>query len=290
MLAGGHSLIPMMKLRLAQPPALVDVGRVAELSGIRATGADTIVVGALTRHAEIAASELLRAACPLLAEAAGKIGDPQVRNRGTIGGNIAHADPASDLPAVLVALAPPCSARPAASGRCRRRTSSSTCCPPTCGRGSSSPPSRCRALAAGTGSGYLKVEHPASGYAVCGAAAWSRFDGGSCTGGGLAFNGVTAMPVDGSAVGAALVGGAADDAAIAAAVAGHLRSTSRSATSTPPASTGSSWRRSTAGARWPPPATGRGAEPPVRPTAATPDDRSARPPVHRRGPGGPPPA
>ena len=103
LLAGGHSLIPMMKLRLATPAALIDIGRIAELRGLSENG-DTLSVGALTTHTELADSELLAASCALLSEAAAQIGDPQVRNKGTIGGNIAHADPASDLPAVLVAL------------------------------------------------------------------------------------------------------------------------------------------------------------------------------------------
>src|SRR5262245_61797847 len=102
-LAGGHSLIPLLKLRLAAPPALVDIGRIADLRGVTAKGS-TIRIGALTTHAELASSSVLRDQCAILAEAAAQIGDPAVRNRGTIGGNIAHADPASDLPAALVAL------------------------------------------------------------------------------------------------------------------------------------------------------------------------------------------
>mgnify|MGYP003693703643 CR=1 FL=1 len=103
LLAGGHSLIPLMKLRLAAPPALVDIGRIPELRGISRSG-DTIRIGALTTHAEIAASAELQKSAAALSEAAGLVGDPAVRSRGTIGGNIAHADPASDLPTVLVAL------------------------------------------------------------------------------------------------------------------------------------------------------------------------------------------
>src|SRR5215467_10569499 len=103
LLAGGHSLIPLVKLRLASPPALIDIGRIAELRGI--TVKDAVVrIGALTTHSEIAASAAVRENCPALAEAAQMIGDPAVRNRGTIGGNVAHADPASDLPTVLTAL------------------------------------------------------------------------------------------------------------------------------------------------------------------------------------------
>jgi carbon-monoxide dehydrogenase medium subunit len=103
LLAGGHSLLPMMKLRLATPAVLIDIGQVTELSGITADG-DELVIGATTRHAELAASDLVRAGAPLLAHAAAQVGDPQIRHRGTIGGSLAHADPAADLPMALVAL------------------------------------------------------------------------------------------------------------------------------------------------------------------------------------------
>jgi carbon-monoxide dehydrogenase medium subunit len=103
LLAGGHSLLPMMKLRLAQPEVLIDIGGLAELAGVTADG-DELVVGATTRHADLAASELIRAEAPLLAYAAAQVGDPQIRHRGTIGGSLSHADPAADLPMALVAL------------------------------------------------------------------------------------------------------------------------------------------------------------------------------------------
>src|SRR5207249_4888000 len=103
LLAGGHSLIPLLKLRLAAPSALIDIGRIAELKGV-AVKDGTVRIGALTTHADLAASAALAESCPALAEAAQQVGDPAVRNRGTIGGNVAHADPASDLPTVLTAL------------------------------------------------------------------------------------------------------------------------------------------------------------------------------------------
>jgi carbon-monoxide dehydrogenase medium subunit len=102
-LAGGHSLLPLMKLRLAQPSVLVDIGRLGDLSYIRDAG-DHIAIGALTRHMDVEKSPVLAQHVPLLAHAAGHVGDPQVRHRGTIGGSIAHADPASDLPATTLAL------------------------------------------------------------------------------------------------------------------------------------------------------------------------------------------
>jgi len=102
-LAGGHSLLPLMKLRLAQPSVLVDIGRLSDLSYIRDAG-DHIAIGALTRHMDIETSPVLAEHVPLLAHAASHVGDPQVRHRGTIGGSIAHSDPASDLPATTLAL------------------------------------------------------------------------------------------------------------------------------------------------------------------------------------------
>ena len=102
-LAGGHSLLPLMKLRLAQPSVLVDIGRIKDLSYIRDAG-DHIAIGALTRHMDIETSSVLAEHAPLLAHAASHVGDPQVRHRGTIGGSICHSDPASDLPATTLAL------------------------------------------------------------------------------------------------------------------------------------------------------------------------------------------
>jgi len=103
LIAGGHSLVPLMKLRLSEPSVLIDVGRIPDLAGIRERDGK-IVIGAATVHSEVAASSLLRERCPVVPEAAGMIGDPQVRNRGTVGGSVAHADPSADMPAVLVAL------------------------------------------------------------------------------------------------------------------------------------------------------------------------------------------
>jgi aerobic carbon-monoxide dehydrogenase medium subunit len=171
LLAGGHSLIPLLKLRLAMPTAVIDIGRVSELRGItRSEG--SLRIGALTTHAEIAASADLRQSAAALAEAAAQIGDPAVRNRGTIGGNVAHADPASDLPTVLVALG----AHIHVVGPRGERTIDaahfftgimttalaedeivSSVVVPAAGRGEAS--------------AYAKFAHPASRYAVVGAAA-----------------------------------------------------------------------------------------------------------------------
>lgn len=116
LLAGGMSLLPLMKLRLATPAVLVDVGRVRDLSYVR-DGGDHVAVGALTRHRDLETSELLARECPVLASVAAQVGDPQVRHRGTIGGSVAHADPASDLPATLLALDATCVVRGPAGER-----------------------------------------------------------------------------------------------------------------------------------------------------------------------------
>ncbi len=103
LLAGGQSLLPLLKLRFARPPALIDIGRLEELAYVREDG-DRVVIGALTRYADLEHDETLRRSCPLLATACGEVGDPQVRHLGTIGGSAAHGDPASDVPTALVAL------------------------------------------------------------------------------------------------------------------------------------------------------------------------------------------
>ena len=222
LLAGGHSLIPMMKLRLAQPAALIDIGRVAELGGIQATDG-CVRIGALATHAEVAGSAALQGACPLLAEAAAQIADPQVRNKGTLGGNIAHADPGSDLPAVLVALDAtvhlhgPDGARSVAA-----REFFTDLLTTAMVAGEVLVDVEAAALGAGTGSAYLKVEHPASGYAVCGAAAVVRLQEGAVAAASLAFNGVTTTPYLATAVTEALSGGDGSDTAIDQAVDTHL--------------------------------------------------------------------
>lgn len=103
LIAGGHSLVPLMKFRLSEPTTVIDIARIPELSGIRKKD-DRIEIGAGTVHHDVASSALLQQACPMLVEAAASIGDQQVRNRGTFGGSLAHADPAADYPAVILAL------------------------------------------------------------------------------------------------------------------------------------------------------------------------------------------
>ncbi len=104
LIAGGHSLVPLMKLRMSEPSLLIDIARIPELKGVRDAGGGRIEIGAGTTHHEVATSAMIRDACPMLTETAASIGDQQVRNRGTIGGSLAHADPAADYPAAMLAL------------------------------------------------------------------------------------------------------------------------------------------------------------------------------------------
>ena len=218
-LAGGHSLIPVMKLRLASPSALVDIGRIEALKGIsRANG--SLRIGACVTYNEIASSGVVQDAAPLLAEAAGQIGDRQVRYRGTIGGNLSHADPASDLPAAALALgatlhvAGPSGSRSVSASEFFVDLMMTALQADEILTGVEIP-----VASAGTGSAYVKFEHPASGYALCGAAAVvTRGAGGSCTGASLCFNGVSATAVDAAAVASSLVGSDLSDGAIESAV------------------------------------------------------------------------
>lgn len=103
LIAGGHSLLPLMKFRLTEPGTLIDISQISTLKGVRKAG-DRIVVGAMTTHREAATNPMIKEYIPVLAEAARQVGDIQIRNRGTVGGNIAHADPAADLPAAAIVL------------------------------------------------------------------------------------------------------------------------------------------------------------------------------------------
>jgi len=217
LLAGGHSLIPLMKLRLAAPATVIDIGRVSELRGIAGAG-DTVRIGSLTTHAELASSAALRRAAPALAEAAAVVGDPAVRNRGTIGGNVAHADPASDLPTVLVAL----NAKIVAVGPGGERTIEAhdffmglmttalaadeilaAIVVPSAG--------------AGQGSAYVKFAHPASGYAVIGVAAALTVTGSKAANVSVAIGGLVPAARRLASVERALTGQQPTDGAIAVA-------------------------------------------------------------------------
>jgi carbon-monoxide dehydrogenase medium subunit len=215
-LAGGHSLIPVMNLRLADPGALIDLGRLSELKGISAQG-NSIRVGALTTHAMVAASD---AVPQVMSEAAGLIGDLQVRNRGTIGGNVAHADPASDMPAVLMALG----ATFHISGPGGDRSVAAAdffvdLFTTALQEGEVLTAIEVPKPGAGSGSAYAKLINPASGYAMVGAAAVVTVQGGQCTAASVAIGGATPYARKAPSVEAALVGKALNADTIAAAAA-----------------------------------------------------------------------
>ena len=210
-LAGGHSLIPVMNLRLADPGALVDIGRL-DMKGISSNGSG-VTVGALTTHAMVAASGDVPTA---LSEAAGKIGDPQVRNRGTVGGNIAHADPASDLPTVLLAL----KATIHTNGRSIPADDFFVDLFTTAlDEGEIITSVSVASEAANTGSAYAKLPNPASRYAMVGAAAQVTIENGVCAAASVAIGGLTPKATRASSVEAALVGQPLNSATLAAAAA-----------------------------------------------------------------------
>ena len=222
LLAGGHSLLPVMKLRLADPGTLIDIGRIAELKGI-STANGSVRIGALTTHATVEQSDAVPAA---LSQAAGWIGDHMVRNRGTVGGSVTHADPASDLPTVLTAL----NATFHITGPSGDRTVSaddffSGFFETAVGEDEILTAIDVPAEGPGAGSAYAKLFNPASRFALVGAAAALQVSGGNITSARVALGGLTSHATRASAVEAALVGQpttAATVAAAAAAVAGDL--------------------------------------------------------------------
>jgi aerobic carbon-monoxide dehydrogenase medium subunit len=213
-IAGGHSLLPMMKLRLATPSALVDLGGIPGLDGISGNG--DLTIGALATHASVAASEVAIGIAPVVPETAAQIGDRQVRNCGTMGGSVAHADPGADYPTVLKALG----ATITATGKDGEREIAAddffrgmfaTALEP----GELVTSVKVPATGAGTGAAYLKHAHPASRYAVVGVTAVVTVENGSCTSARLTVGGLTAPPVDVAAE--SLVGSPGSEEAIAVA-------------------------------------------------------------------------
>jgi carbon-monoxide dehydrogenase medium subunit len=173
LLAGGHSLLPAMKLRLAAPPALIDLGRIPDLNYVRDAG-EYVAIGAMTPHAAIAASDTLLHLSPLLAEAAGSIGDVQVRNRGTIGGSLAQAHPSADYPAAVLALDAQIVAMSRSGERVIHARDFFTGIFTTALAPSEIVTEVRVPKTTGAGVAYKKFAHPASGYAVVGVAALVR--------------------------------------------------------------------------------------------------------------------
>ena len=205
LVAGGHTLIPTLKLRLATPSKLIDIGRIEELKGI-AVG-ETIRIGALTRHAELLTSEELHAVLPIFRQAANVIADPQVRNRGTIGGSLANADPSADWPAVVVALgatlelAGPNGRRLVAAKDFFLDIFTTALAPGEIIVAIHIPRPK-----PGSQFRYRKIRHPASGYAVVGVAVAMRLEDGVVTDAGIGVTGACSHALPAEAAARALVG------------------------------------------------------------------------------------
>jgi carbon-monoxide dehydrogenase medium subunit len=219
-LAGGHSLIPAMKLRLAMPQILIDLGRIRDLSYIREEG-DQIRIGAMTTYYEIESSERLREICPLLPETAAQIGDVQVRNKGTIGGSLAHSDPAADLPAAIIALGAEMVAVGASGERVIKADDffvdlMTTALEP----GEILREIRVPVPESGNLQAYAKMPQPASGFAVVGVAVnITRDQGGVCRAAGIGVTGVASKAYRATASENALIGKSLDEQALDAAAA-----------------------------------------------------------------------
>jgi len=219
LLAGGHSLIPSMKLRVANPAMLVDIGHIKSLSGIKVTKKE-VRIGALTTHATVASSADLKTACPILPEAASQIADPQVRNRGTIGGSLANADPAADYPTLMMALdatftvVGPKGEREIEANKffkdllttaLKRDEVLTSITVPSYGNMS------------GMGGAYLKHRHPASSYAVVGVAAMIGLMSGKIARAVVVVGGTTANPIHITTITSSLEGKEPTEANIASA-------------------------------------------------------------------------
>jgi len=219
-LAGGHSLIPAMKLRLAQPQVLIDLGRIKDLSYIREEKGQ-IRIGAMTTHYQIESSEQLRKLCPLLPETATHLGDLQVRNKGTIGGSLAHSDPGGDWPAPIIALGAELVAVSSKGERVIKADDFfvdllTTALQP----GEILREIRITAPTGRVGQSYMKVRQPASGFAMVGiAVSLVKDNKGACQSAGIGVTGVAAKAYRARGVEQALKGSSLDAKAIAAAAA-----------------------------------------------------------------------
>jgi carbon-monoxide dehydrogenase medium subunit len=208
LLAGGHSLLPAMKLRIARPSLLVDIGRLDSLSYVRDAGTQ-LAIGALTRHKDVRDDPLLHEHCPLVSTTAGQIGDPQVRHRGTIGGSVAHGDPASDLPAVLLALA----AELVVVGKGGERVVPAAefftgVFETAVGPAELLTEIRVPKLGASTGWSYVKLNRRAQDWATVGVAALVHRDNGAVAGASIGLTNMGGTPLRAKAAEDAISGGA----------------------------------------------------------------------------------
>ena len=213
-LSGGHSLIPVLKLRLAAPGVVIDIGRIAELKAINASGS-TISIGANATHAEIASNADIKAHCPLLSETAAQIGDQQVRNRGTIGGSLTHADPAADWPAAILALDAEIVAR-SSKGTRTIKANDFFLDLMTSAIESDEIVTEVRIAkpAQPASSVYLKVPQSASGFAIVGVAAQLKMTGGKCEDISIGITGLAPKAFRAKSVEDALRGVALDESAV----------------------------------------------------------------------------
>ena len=219
-LAGGHSLVPALKLRIARPSKLVDIGRLSDLAYVR-DGGSHLAIGALTRHAAVQHDALLQEHCPIVSTTAGMIGDPQVRHRGTIGGSLAHGDPASDMPAVMVALG----ADFVVLGPGGERTVAAAdfftgVFETAVGAGELLTEIRVPKLGESTGWSYRKYHRRAQDWATVGVAAIVHRDNGSAVGASVALASMGGTPLRAKAVEDAIAGGASPTDAAAHAAEG----------------------------------------------------------------------
>ena len=217
-LAGGHSLVPMMKLRLAEPAHLIDLRGVAGLGGI--TEADgAIQIGAMTTQAEVIASDLLAALCPILREAAELIADPQVRARGTLGGNVANGDPGNDMPAVMMCLGASYLLKgPSGERQVAARDYYEGAYFTVIGAGEVLTAVRIPQPPAGQGQAYRKMKRKVGDYAIAAAAVSLTMAGGACSQAAIALTNVAMTPLYAEAAGQALLATAVDETAIGNAV------------------------------------------------------------------------
>ena len=216
-LAGGLSLIPAMKLRLTQIPVIIDIGKISDMSYIKVDGG-TIRIGAMTTHGAIAASDEIKQHCPLLAECGAQVGDQQVRNRGTMGGSLVHADPAADWPAAILALNADLVLQSASGERIVKATDFfvdmlTTDVQP----GELLTEIRIAVPAQPKASAYLKVAQAASGFAIVGVAVQLEMDGDKCKSVSIGVTGLAPKAYRAVSVEALLTGAALDDATVSAA-------------------------------------------------------------------------
>jgi len=214
-LAGGHSLVPMMKLRMAEPANLIDVNGINDLKGIRKADGG-ISIGAATTQAEILASSLLRESCALIPEASALIADPQVRYCGTLGGNVANGDPGNDLPAVMVALGATYVLRgPKGERSVAARDFYKGVYFTELGEDELLTEARVPALATNQGAAYEKMKRKVGDYAIAASAVVLTMNGATCENASIALTNVAETPLFAADAGASLTGKAVDEDAIA---------------------------------------------------------------------------